>query len=252
MPNDIEMASYRSLCSSIGWIGIAASPFCAFYASYLQQKVPACKVRDLIWQINAIKHLQRLGSTIQFVRPTEKKEYQLSVVVFSDASRKENYGQLGVFGGLLIGDLKKGSAFHALSWSWHKSSRPVKSIGAAEILGSGEAIDEGNVLAKAYETLLGIEIDLSVIAVSKDLYDTLSTCRNSTDRSIRADSVIRYEFETEKVNSMIWIPGKLNIADALTKPNSSTTEMLQLAMYSGNLPIDFNESLSRQSKQSTG
>lgn len=207
----------------------------------------------MIWQINAIKHLQRLGSTIQFVRPTEKKEYQPSVVVFSDASRKEDYGQLGVFGGLLIGDLKKGSAFHALSWFSHKSSRPVKSIGAAEILGFGEAIDEGKVLAKAYETLLGIEIDLSVIVDSKDLYDTLSTCQNSTDRSVRADvSVIRYEFETEKVNSMIWIPEKLNIADALTKPNSSTTEMLQLAMYSGKLPIDFNEPLSRQSKQSTG
>lgn len=34
--NDIEMASYRSLCSSIGWIGSAASPICAFYASHLR------------------------------------------------------------------------------------------------------------------------------------------------------------------------------------------------------------------------
>ena len=52
--------------------------------------------------------------------------------------------------GLLIGDFKAGSVFHTLNWFSHKSKRPVKSIGAAEILAAGEAIDEGKVLANSY------------------------------------------------------------------------------------------------------
>lgn len=249
--SDTEMASLRSLCSSIGWIGVADSPFCAIYASHLQQKVLVCRVSDLTWQLNAIGHLQRLESTIQFVRLTEKKS--TLGCRFSDACREENYGQLEASGDVLIGGLKKGSAFHALSWSLQKPSRPIKSVGAAEILGSGEATDDGKVLVKAYETLLRLGTDWGAIVDSKDLYNTFTACRKSTDRSVRADgSVITYEFETGKVISMISIPENLNIADAIIKPSNSTAEMLQLAVYFRKTPDDFNQSPSLQSKKSTG
>ena len=52
--NEIEKSSFRSVNSSIGWLGIAASPFCEFFASHLQQKVPHTTVRDLISQINSV------------------------------------------------------------------------------------------------------------------------------------------------------------------------------------------------------
>lgn len=128
------------------------------------------------------------------------------------------YGELGYVAGLLVGDFKVGSLYHNVSWSSHKSKIPVKSIGVAEIWAVHGAIDEGKVLASAYNVLVGIEVDLIVTLDSKDLYDTLSTCRSSTDRSICADlSVIRYEFETHNVNQIIWIPGKVPLADPLTK-----------------------------------
>ena len=74
-----------------------------------------------------------------------------------------------------------------------------------------------------------MHIELLNALDSKDLFETLSTCRNSIDRSIRADvSVIRYEFETHKVNRIIWIPGKLNLEDTLTKTNSPLVDPLQL------------------------
>lgn len=36
--NDTEKSSFMSFNSSIGWLGIAAFPHCAFYASHLQQR----------------------------------------------------------------------------------------------------------------------------------------------------------------------------------------------------------------------
>ena len=98
-----------------------------------------------------------------------------------------------------------------------------------------------------------IEIELLVALDSKDLFDTLSTCRNSNDRSIRADvSVIRYEFETQKVNRMTWIPGNVNVADPVTKPNNPLVQALKLSFFTGELSISFQDALKRCSNQFTG
>eukprot|EP00171_Calliarthron_tuberculosum_P001315 IDg1315t1 len=251
--NAIEMGEFRSLNSSIGWLGIAVSPFCSFYASYLQQKAPKPLVKDLILQINSLRLLKKLGTSTKYLRPQRGKTMTVSVLVFSDASRTVDHGQLSYICGLLFGDMKCGSIFHTISWVSHKSKRPVKSIGSAEILAAGEAIDEGKNVANAYQKLLGLKVDLIVVVDSKDLFTTLSTCRNATDRSIRGDvSVIRYEFETKNLTRLVWIPGNINIADPGTKTNSPLTGALQLLLAAGEISIDLSSAQIKNSDQSTG
>ena len=251
--NGIELASFRSLNSCIGWLGVAASPFCAFTASYLQQKGPAPYVKDMVTQINLLNNLKKRGTSLRFTRPVDNHEYEANIVVFSDASRITDYGQLGFVAGLLFGKLEQDAVIHVVSWSSHKSRRPVKSIGAAETLAAGEAIDEGKVLSKAFKILLGIQVGLWVVVDSKDLHGTLSTCRNAADRSIRGDvSVIRYEFETRNVDRMIWVPGRMNYADPLTKTDSPLSSSLELMLFTGKITMDFGEALSSSSNKSTG
>ena len=251
--NAMEKKSFNSVNSSLRWLGIAASPLCAFYASYLQQCAPSATLSDLVVQINTLRALKKYGSTIHYTIPPPGSTVDASILVFSDAGRKVDRGQISVLSGLLLGDVKKGCVFHALSWISHKSKRPVKSVGAAEILAAGEAIDEGKLLKFAVSTLLPFTIDFMLVVDSRDLYNTLSTCRNSADRSIRADvSVIRYEFESENVSRIMWVPGKVNLADACTKQNSPLTESLQFLLCSGKIPSDLPDSDIRSSKMSTG
>ncbi len=100
---------------------------------------------------------------------------------------------------------------------------------------------------------MNVQIYLLIVVDSKDLYNTLSTCRNATDKSIRPDvSLIRYEFETRKVNRMIWVPGKANLADPFTKPGSPLCQPLQFMMFSGELPMDFDDAKFRSSDQYLG
>lgn len=88
---------------------------------------------------------------------------------------------------------------------------------------------------------------------SKDLFATLSTCRNVADRSIRGDvSVIRYEFETRNVDRMIWIPGSANYADPLTKTDSPISQALELMFFDGKISMDFHGALFRNSDAPTG
>jgi len=249
----IELKAFRSTNSSLGWLGIAASPFCSFYSSYLQQKGANPTVQDIIAQTNILRVLKKLGTSISYKRPDTGKEFVPRIVMFADASRKSDTGQLCYVGGLMLGDLNSDATFHTISWASHKSKRPVKSIGTAEIYAAGESIDEGKMLCHAYQKLFNADIKLWIIVDSKDLFTTLSTCRNAMDRSIRGDvSVIRYEFETKNVDRMIWVPGKLNLADACTKENSPLAESLQLMMYTSKISMDFSESEHRDSDQFFG
>lgn len=169
----------------------------------------------------AKKNLARLLHTNAQCKQYTSTVQKLSVVVFSDAGRTCGHGQLCFIAGLLIGDFRQGSIFHTVSWSSRKSKRPVKSVGAAEILAAGEAIDEGKIIAQAYSILLGMKMDLLIALDSKDLFQSLSTQRNSIDKFIRADvNVIRHEFETQNVHKIMWIPGKQNLADPGTKAGS--------------------------------
>lgn len=42
--NKIELSTFMFVNSSIGWSGFTASQFCAFYSTYLQQKMPSSNV----------------------------------------------------------------------------------------------------------------------------------------------------------------------------------------------------------------
>ena len=46
--NAIEFKAYRSINSSLGWLGTNSSMLCSFYSSLLQQRAPNPKVQDLI------------------------------------------------------------------------------------------------------------------------------------------------------------------------------------------------------------
>lgn len=75
--------------------------------------------------------------------------------------------------------------------------------------------------------MLGLDIDLLVALDSKDLFEPPSKFRNSVDRSIRRDvSVILYEFETQNAYRVVWIPGKVDLADALTAERGRITKQL--------------------------
>lgn len=59
----IERPSFMSVNSSIGWLGIFAYPFCAFY-SLFATKLPNANVFPLILQSHALRTLKNLGTVI--------------------------------------------------------------------------------------------------------------------------------------------------------------------------------------------
>lgn len=96
-----------------------------------------------------------------------------SILLFFDAGRKVENGQISVLCGLLLCDAEQRAVFHTSSWIYHKSKRPLKSVGVAEILAAGEAIDERKMLRPTLSKLLSVEIDFMLIVDSCDLFNSL-------------------------------------------------------------------------------
>lgn len=66
---EIEKASFMSVNSSLCWIGITASPFRTFYASYLQ-KMPSLTVDSMRTEANNVCLLRKLVTAVHYPSPS--------------------------------------------------------------------------------------------------------------------------------------------------------------------------------------
>ena len=249
----IEQHNFASINSSVGWLGITTSLFCSEFASRFQQLAPCATVKTIIDQSRYLHTIQKLGSYSYYPRFDDNKDHCISLCVFCDAGRSLEAGQISTLSGLVFDDIAEGSMFHVLGWSSHKARRPVKSTAAAEILAASEAIDDGKMLARTLSYIYKSRIELVILLDSKDLYNSLSTQRNSVDKSVRDDvNYIRYDFECGNVSTIFWVPGKINLADPGTKPDSPLCEQLQITLNDGKISVPIKDGEFRRFDRSLG
>ena len=90
-------------------------------------------------------------------------------------------------------------------------------------------------------TVLGKPVKSMVFFDSKDLFGSLSSKKNPTDKSVRNDvNVMRFYFETS-IDVFAWIAGWLNPADVGTKNDIPLTDLLMLTLATGVIQIDFQD-----------
>lgn len=106
-------------------------------------------------------------------------------------------------------------------------------------MAAGEAIDEGNILARKVSSINNAHIPLVISLDTRDLFTSLYTQRTSVDKCILCDvSVIRYEDERRNVAKFIWIPGKQNLADP-KRSDSPLTDAQRCCIENSRLPFQF-------------
>lgn len=109
----------------------------------MQQEAPDANYKVLITQINSVRLQQKLGSKIIYEIHASGVSKEVSLLIFSNAAKRQSHGQICFIAGLLFGDFQTGLIYHVLPWTSHKSDGPTKSVGAAETFAAGESTDEG-------------------------------------------------------------------------------------------------------------
>lgn len=129
----------------------------------------------------------------------------------------------------------------------------MRSVASAEIFVLGNVVDEGEIIASTFKRFLQIKLELYAAVDSRDLFTSLSMCHTPEDKSIASDvQLMGYNFETHLLNRLIWLPGRENPADALTKPDSPLAQTFQLMPFDGTKPLDLSKMEYRKSTQSLG
>lgn len=98
----------------------------------------------------------------------------MSTFVFSDASRTDINGQIGVMAELSLRKLQK-ELFFMHSLGCNRSQKACKRVQTAEILAAAEGIDEDKALYAVYSELLGTKVHSNVLIYSKALFSSLYT-----------------------------------------------------------------------------
>lgn len=163
-------------------MGTTASPFCAEFTSRMQQRVPFAIISYLVAQGVSLRKLQHTGTICHYPcacdlsstpDPYNRTTHHPCALEFSDAGRQADRSQLSYVAGIFVGEISTDAPFRLLSSSSHKSQRLVCAIGAAEILATGEAIDEGKTLARTPSSIYASRIPLIMALNTRDPFTSL-------------------------------------------------------------------------------
>ena len=247
-----EITAYKSLAGTINFLGQGVLPQAAFVTSAMQQKLGKLQVQHIREANTMVKELMKLNPTILYAKPTEKFK-QAQVLTFSDAAfnvtKSNAYGQTGIINGMLF-EYENGShIFHILDWTSSKQRRVSHSSYGAEILACAEADDGGYYIKKAMNKMYDTNLIKHQLQVdSRGLYDTITTLHEGKEYRLRQTvQGIRDSFESEDLNIIRWIPGTLNVADALTKRNIKLYTTLNAICIQSSLNVDMNTGYSLDS-----
>lgn len=234
---DAEITRFKSLTGSLNFLGHGALPQAAFAASHLQQAVPRLKVCDLVTANKVLQELKSLSPTFKYPAPVDVGNSVY--LAFSDASTgKSSYGQTGYLSGMYLPAGGK-SVYHVIDWHSGKQTRVSFSSIGAEILAAATSADRGALMAECLQSIHGEEEKVPFVLTvdSNGLYSTITTLHEGSDYRLRPTVArIRDSYENGEISTVQWIPGKKNVADALTKRNIGMFKKLNEVMISGAIP----------------
>lgn len=245
-----EEAEYRSLAGTL-MLGGGVLPQAAFVTSRMQQRLGDLRVKYLIDANAMLRELIQLPPIIKFVAP--RNIQYATLVSLSDASNggsEFDYGQSGIVCGLRIhSSAHLYPIFHPLSWTSQKQKRVTYSSFGAEILACADAEDRGHDLKESLKSIFpNTTIQHEILVDSRALFDTITTLHECKEFRLRKTVPrIRNAFESGDLDSISWVSGTKNVADALTKRSLKLSQKLSAMLSTGIWSSDLNSGIHHDS-----
>lgn len=233
-----EEFEYRSLAGVLNFLAGGVLPPASYVVSYLQQQTGHLNVAHLRDANAMTKELLELQPVITFKKP-RSQIVEATVCTFSDASfnigRARSYGQSGIILGLRITTSAGEHVYHPIDWTSHKQDRVVHSSYGAEIIACASADDRTYLLRSSFRSIFPrTDTRNELLTDSRGLFDTITTLHDGKEYRLRQTvERLRNSFESQELDTLRWIPGTSNIADALTKRSMNLYKLLNRMCVEG-------------------
>ena len=173
----------------------------------------------------------------------------LSIATFIDASFANNNDFTSQLGYIICLMDAAGSA-NVLHYASQKCKRVTRSVLAAELYAMALGFDYAYVIQESISDILGNAIPLKVYTDSKCLFDALTTLHSTTEKRLLIDlSMLRQCYEKREIAEVLWIPGRQNPADGLTKKDPCSA--LRNLLLSNQILLSPNASIERPRRAKT-
>ena len=229
-----EITEYLPPAGKLNFLGHGSLPQAVFVASHLQQAIPHMTVQNLITANQCLHELKSLTPPVTYKRrPAQLPPIYLA---FSDASIGGYiYGQTGYISGISV-EYGRYHIFHSIDWHSSKQTRVSFSPVGAEIIAASDSADRASLICDCITRVCHPSSPLPFVLTvdSMGSYDTITTSHEGREYRLRPTVPrLRHCYEGGEIHSMQWIPEKCNIADALTKRNKSSYQLLNNVMENG-------------------
>ncbi|KAI0991655.1 hypothetical protein K3495_g16532, partial [Podosphaera aphanis] len=210
VPHD-DAKSYIIQRARGAYISSVCQPQAAFDLSQAAQVTQPSSLQ--IDALNKRLKWQMEGSGLRFIKLNES---ELQITVFTDSSFANNSDYSSQIGFIIVlADNKNCNIIH---WSSTKCKRVTRSVLASELYAMVAGFDAACVLKATADSIMNKNIPLVICIDSYSLYECLVKLGTTKEKRLMIDiSAIRQAYERREISQVIWIKGKSNPADAMTK-----------------------------------
>ena len=213
-----ELTEYRSVVGQLNWVSLHTMPEISYNVSDLSKAFKEGTTQDMR---KLIKIVRKVKSIMGIVVLEELEGEEIYWEAYADASFgnvEDGHTQLGY-----IISLTDGKRRCPIWWKSRKSRRVAKSTIEAETLSVGEAIEGLIYFNRLWEEIVGErKLEALVKTDSRTLMTAIKSSTGVSSKRLKIEiAAIRETIESGDVQEVLWIPGKSQIADVLTKTGVS-------------------------------
>lgn len=213
---------FRSARAKYAYAAYSTMPDILIFVAQLSQVTQTVYDNNKKKYVKVLMSLEKAltgGPSLHGLRFVKLDMQRVEVFLCIDASfaTNEDYSsQIGVLAMLREPDTGMCNVIHYTS---HKTKRVCKSILAAELLAMTDGFDIGYAITYSVKQMTNrSHVDLTIATDSRSLFCLAITLGQTTERRLQIDlAAIREAYERRDIANLVWISGKSNPADDLTK-----------------------------------
>ena len=235
---DDEQSHFRKLVGNINWLAMNTRPDLCFDAMEMACNFGKARVKDIKRAGRILSKAKNRGMELRFNNLGDAKETVL--MVCADGS----YGKLNKVdscGGKFIALVGEGGKMCPISWGSRKFPRPARSALAAEAQAAADAMGEGEAIRLQWEEMSGMDegtARLVLVTDSKSLQEACHTDNQLKDKRTAIDVAVLRRSVDMGIYSIMWRPGRSQLADPFTKQGACCDKLRQ-ALMSGHVDFGF-------------
>ena len=233
---DQHQSMFRSIASRLNTLAMSCRPDCLFTAKYLTTRYGKATKSDMTTAVRMLKKIKQEDTSI--IIPNIGPVEEWIIVASSDASARSNSSIFAVAGYIIFLMNRVNNNAIPLHWTSKKIRRVVNSSLAAETLAMTELARHIHFIRDILRQMFGEReknIPCLVLTDSHDLWVNIHQIKASTDLRLQADIYeLREAVKTVlTIQEIRHIPGKVCLADTLTKISKSNAEALMNVLRTG-------------------